>query len=81
MADERRRPIQPARPIGLELVFLYPCPHCGGRNPIVAPTQPSMARCESCGGQFPIIPVDAKTVAYVKLILANGRAGIDPDFL
>mgnify|MGYP000986817533 CR=1 FL=1 len=42
--------------------------------------QPSMTRCESCGEPFPVMPVDERTVHYVKIMLANGRAALDPDF-
>ena len=43
------RPVQPVPPESMELVFFYRCPGCGRRNPLIAPTQPSMTRCESCG--------------------------------
>ena len=33
-----------------------------------------MTRCESCGEPFPVMPVDERTVHYVKIMLANGRA-------
>ena len=29
----------------------------------------------------PVIPADAKAVEFVKIMMANGKAGIDPDFL
>ena len=41
----------------------------------------AMARCDACGKAFPIVPVDAKSVQYVRLMLANGKAAVDPDFL
>ena len=68
------RPAQPVPPESMELVFFYRCPGCGRRNPLIAPTQPSMTRCESCGEPFPVMPVDERTVHYVKIMLANGRA-------
>ena len=74
------RPVQPVPPESMELVFFYRCPGCGRRNPLIAPTQPSMTRCESCGEPFPVMPVDERTVHYVKIMLANGRAALDPDF-
>ena len=74
------RPVQPVPPESMELVFFYRCPGCGRRNPLIAPTQPSMTRCESCGEPFPVMPVDERTVHYVKILLANGRAALDPDF-
>ena len=67
------RPVQPVPPESMELVFFYRCPGCGRRNPLIAPTQPSMTRCESCGEPFPVMPVDERTVHYVKIMLANGR--------
>ena len=39
------RPAQPVPPESMELVFFYRCPGCGRRNPLIAPTQPSMTRC------------------------------------
>ena len=51
------RPAQPVPPESMELVFFYRCPGCGRRNPLIAPTQPSMTRCESCGEPFPVMPV------------------------
>ena len=74
------RPAQPVPPESMELVFFYRCPGCGRRNPLIAPTQPSMTRCESCGEPFPVMPVDERTVHYVKIMLATGRAALDPDF-
>ena len=55
------RPVQPVPPESMELVFFYRCPGCGRRNPLIAPTQPSMTRCESCGEPFPVMPVDERT--------------------
>ena len=74
------RPVQPVPPESMELVFFYRCPGCGRRNPLIAPTQPSMTRCESCGEPFPVMPVDERTVHYVKIMLANGRAARYPFF-
>ena len=74
------RPVQPVPPESMELVFFYRCPGCGRRNPLIAPTQPSMTRCESCGEPFPVMPVDERTVHYVKIMLANGRAAVDPEY-
>jgi hypothetical protein len=76
-----KRVLQPVKPVGMELVFYYPCPFCSRRVPLPAPQQPSMARCDSCQGQFPVVPADAKGVQFIKLILDQGRAGIDPDFI
>ena len=74
------RPAQPVPPESMELVFWYRCPGCGRRNPLIAPTQPAMTRCESCGETFPVMPIDERTVHYVKITLANGHAAVDPDF-
>ncbi|AGW15166.1 MAG: hypothetical protein LDL30_11410 [Desulfovibrio sp.] len=76
-----RKPLTPVKPVGLELVFFYPCPHCQRQVPLVGPTQPSLAQCDSCKGQFPIVPADERTLTFLKIMLANGKAGIDPDFL
>ncbi len=78
---EKKKPLLPVKPTGIELVYLYVCPFCQRQVPIVSPTQPSMVQCEACRSSFPIVPVDDKTVQFVKIVLANGKAGIDPDFL
>ncbi len=74
------KPIQPVAPEGMELLFFYPCPHCGRHVPLVSPTQPAMVQCDSCEGSFPIMPVDEHSLHYVRIMLANGKAAIDPDF-
>lgn len=68
-------------PFGMELSFFYTCPNCGRRTALAAPTQPALAQCESCGIPFPIVPVDAQTVQFIKIMLADGRAAVDPDFV
>ncbi|WP_029894719.1 hypothetical protein [Desulfohalovibrio reitneri] len=78
---ENEKPLTPVHPSGLELVYLYACPNCGREVPLIAPTQPSMARCDACSTRFPIVPVDDKSVRYIKTMTASGKAGIDPDFL
>ena len=74
------QPIQPVKPDSMELLFFYPCPHCGGSVPLVNPVQPLMARCEGCRKRFPIMPVDERSVVFLKLMLDNGRAAIDADY-
>jgi hypothetical protein len=81
MMSERKKPLLPVKPSGLELVFFYACPGCRRNLPVVSPTQPTMVRCEACGVQFPIVPVDEKGVRFMKLITASGNAAVDPDFL
>ena len=75
-----QRPPQPILPESMELVFYYRCPACGYRNPLISSTQPAMTRCVSCTHPFPVVPVDERSVHYVKIMLANGRAAVDPDF-
>lgn len=76
-----RIPPAPVRPVKVELVYMYPCPHCGREVPLIAPTTPSRVRCDACREHFPIVPVDEKTLQFIKLMQAGGPAGIDPDFL
>ena len=71
----------PVKPNGLEIVFFYPCPFCGRNVPLVAPTEPSTGQCDSCSKHFPLVPVDEKTILFLKMILDNGRSAIDPDYL
>ena len=74
------KPISPVKPTGMELVFFYICTHCGHELPLVAPSQPTMINCEICRQHYPVVPVYEHTVQFVKLMLADGAAAIDPDF-
>ena len=76
-----KRPVQPVPPSGMELIFLYRCPHCGRKTALIAPTQPAMAQCSSCAQPFPLVPVDERTIQYIRLMLDDGRAAADPDFI
>ena len=75
-----QRPVQPVSPSGMEVLFIYECPSCGRQVGLLSPTQPAMAHCDVCGVPFPIVPVDERGVQYIKLMLNNGRAAVDPDF-
>ncbi|THB63233.1 MAG: hypothetical protein D6E12_17390 [Desulfovibrio sp.] len=79
--SETSRPLKPVKPAGMELIFVYDCPFCQRQVPVLSPTQPSMAQCDACKGHFPIVPVDERSVQFLKVILAGGKAAIDPDFL
>ncbi|MBU1248871.1 MAG: hypothetical protein KKB70_09240 [Proteobacteria bacterium] len=78
---ESKKPVTPVRPAAMEVIYLYPCPYCEREVPLIAPTRPAMAQCDSCRKQFPIVPVDERTLRYFKVMLAGGKASIDPDFL
>ncbi|MEF8823610.1 MAG: hypothetical protein V5A14_03450 [Desulfohalobiaceae bacterium] len=73
--------LSPVKPVGMEIVYYYPCPHCERKVPLIAPTQPSRVQCDACRGQFPVVPADEKTVSFLKTIMDSGRAGIDSSFL
>ncbi len=77
----KKKPLQPVKPVGLELIFLYPCPFCAHQVPTLSPTQPTEIQCEACAAQFSILPVDEKSVVYIKTMLANGASAVDPAFL
>lgn len=77
---EKGRPQQPVPPDGMEILFFYQCPRCGRHVPLVSPTQPAMAQCDACGKPFPIVPVDERSLHYVRIMLAGGKAAVDPDF-
>ncbi|UZP68237.1 hypothetical protein N1030_04460 [Desulfovibrio mangrovi] len=81
MSQKSNKPLAPVKPAGLEMIFFYPCPHCGHNVPLLTPVQPSMAQCDACAQHFPIVPVDEKTLRFMRTMLANGRAAIDPDFM
>ena len=77
----QRKFLTPVKPTGFEIIFLYPCPFCVRNVPLLAPTEPSMGQCDVCQKQFPLVPVDEKPIMFMKTILDNGRAAIDPDYL
>ncbi|WP_243546532.1 hypothetical protein [Pseudodesulfovibrio tunisiensis] len=81
MIGNNRKIVNPVKPTGMEMIFLYPCPHCGSEVPLLAPTRPAMAQCNACRQDFPIVPVDDKAIRYMKTIYADGKAAVDPDFL
>ena len=76
-----RRPVAPVKPLSVELVFFYACPYCQRELPLVSPPQPTMITCDVCRQSFPIVPVDEYSVQFVKLMLADGQAAIDPDYM
>jgi transcription elongation factor Elf1 len=76
-----RRPVAPVKPASMELVFFYTCPYCQRELPLVSPQQPTMISCDMCRQSFPIVPVDEYSVQFVKLMLADGKAAIDPDYM
>ena len=71
----------PVQPSGMEMVFFYECPHCHNQVALLSPIQPALARCDMCRKTFPIVPVDPHTVQYIHLMLDNGKAAADGDFL
>ncbi|MFW6414993.1 MAG: hypothetical protein ACOCZ2_01635 [Thermodesulfobacteriota bacterium] len=79
MSEEKN--FSPAKPVGMEIVFYYHCPYCSRRVPLIAPVEPSMGQCDACGNQFPVVPADEKNIRYIKTILDNGKAAIDPNFV
>ena len=81
MSNHHGKPLTPVKPCGMEVIYLYPCPFCRREIPIIAPTTPTVAQCDGCRKTFPIVPVDEKSVMYIKLMLGHGKAGIDPDYL
>ena len=78
---EPRKPLTPVKPVGMEIIFFYPCPFCGRQAPLIAPSQPAMAQCDTCRAHFPIVPADEKSIQFIKIMLASGKAGINPDYL
>jgi hypothetical protein len=48
---------------------------------MASPVKPGLAQCGGCRGRFPIVPVDERTVQFVKLMTAGGKAAVDPDFV
>lgn len=81
MAENKGRPLEPAHPDGMEILFFYKCPRCGRHAAVPSPTEPRMVACEGCRTSFPIIPIDERGLQYARIILADGKAAGDPDFL
>jgi hypothetical protein len=77
----RSKPLEPVKPVGLELVTIYPCPYCERKVPLLAPTKPGMGQCDACGKRFPLVPVDGRCVEFLKAMTCGGKANIDPDYL
>lgn len=75
------KPASPVKPKGMELIFIYSCPFCQREVPLVAPTSPAVVRCDVCTRTFPVIPIEEKTVSFIKLMLGNGASAIDADFM
>lgn len=75
------RPVSPVKPSNMELVFFYDCPYCGKGQPVIAPLQPTMLSCDMCRQNFPIVPVDERTVHFLRIMLHNGPAAVDSDYL
>ncbi len=73
--------VDPVAPMGMDVIFTYTCPHCDGKNYLVSPLKPDLIRCNGCRQPFPIIPVDERTIHYLYLMLNNGCAAVDPDFV
>lgn len=77
-----RRPIEPAKPEGMELIFFYACPYCGRKILALATGRPFRWRVVIRAPktfQF-CLWMNAQYV-FAKLMLANGKAAIDPDFM
>lgn len=79
--SDNKKPINPVKPSGMELICFYPCPFCSRDVPIVAPLSPGMIRCDACTKEFPVVPVDERSVRFFKLMTGNGKAAVDSDFL
>lgn len=73
--------VSPVAPSGLDLVFYYRCPHCSKKTPLISPMQPGMVACAACAQTFPVLPVDDRTIHFIQIMLNNGRAAVDQDFV
>mgnify|MGYP006286437097 CR=1 FL=1 len=75
------KPLSPVKPVGMDLIYYYPCPYCKRKVPLLAPSQPAMGQCDVCRKQFPVVPVDERSLRFIKTMLYNGKAGVDPDYI
>lgn len=74
------RPVQPVPPESMELVFFLSLPRLWAPQPSDCADAAFHDPLRVLRGPFPVMPVDERTVHYVKIMLANGRAALDPDF-
>ncbi len=77
----KEKPIDPVKPVGMDIILYYPCPFCKNKVPIIAPVQPSLGYCDRCHREFPLVPADEKSINFLKLIFDDGRAIIDSTFI
>ncbi len=77
----KRKIIEPVTPSSMELVLTYECPTCQTPITMVAPVHAVKMRCPRCQLEYPVIPADAMTIQYLRLMFANGKAVIHPDYL
>lgn len=47
----------------------------------MATLQIALAQCDACHRKFPVVPMDSRTINFIKTILDNGRAAIHPDYI
>lgn len=73
--------VAPVAPSAMGLLFTYRCPNCGKKNDLVSPIQPGMVACNACAQPFPILPVDGRTIHFIHIMLNNGKAAVDQDFI
>lgn len=76
-----KKPIAPVKPYAMEMIFMYRCPACKRDTALLAPTKPAMVTCDVCNTSFPIVPIEEKNISFIKLMLGNGTAAIDADFM
>ncbi len=77
----KRKIIEPVTPVAMDIVLTYECPSCNVPVTMIAPVFAAKIRCQHCGLEFPLIPADATTIQYLRLMFANGKAVIHPDYL
>ncbi len=70
----------PVAPSGMEIMFYYTCPNCKETIELASPVQPAMVQCFFCYEVFPILPVDERSIQYIKLMLGNGLSAVDLDY-
>lgn len=79
--QEKKRPLEPVGPVSMDIVYFYPCPFCYHTVPVLSPFAPHLIECSFCSKRFPILPVDERSARFFKLMQADGKAAIDPEFL
>ncbi|MDD6089035.1 MAG: hypothetical protein PUB69_06980 [Desulfovibrionaceae bacterium] len=70
----------PVSPSGMQVMLRYICPRCGQGCFIPAPLRETELHCR-CGQIFTAAPVDEYSMAFMEILLDDGRAAVKQEYL